>query len=314
MATRQRYSLRDVKRTLRKHAARLLAHPNVLYLAIGEKISAGSGKKRLAIRVCVSQKKDKRFRAAVPKRLRGVRPDGTPADFFVPTDVEKKPRTLKALGIRGGDAIAGSNLGAVGLVFNGNDDQSYILTNAHVTPGIDQVAENQPVTILGGSIIGHTFRATRLSSAPGQLHSVDAAAVIPTVPVDPFVIDGHPMRVVSYGQLAGGMTQRFFYLRNNGARRVFESPNLVVTPRNILVNGRPLLFVNFFEMTMIQGPQFPIPGDSGSALVSDTGAGLTVHGLLFAGGGRTIGVIPIRDVFRALAASSTKALGVEFRT
>jgi hypothetical protein len=299
MATQKRYSLRDVKRTLRKNMARLLAHPNVLYLAIGEKISASTGQKRLAIRVCVSQKKGKHYPGAVPKRLRAVRAGGTLANFFIPTDVEKKPPTLKGLDVRGGDIITGTTLGAVGLAFQGDDERIYILTNAHVTPGINQVAQNQPIRIPGGPIIGHTFRATRLVSAPGQLHTIDAAVVVPRVPVDLFVIDGNQTRVMNFGQLRGGMTQQFFYLRKSGARRVFGNPNLVSTPRTVRMNGHQLLFVNFFEMTLMQG-LVPQEGDSGSVLVSDTGAGLVVHGLLFAGAERTIGVMAIQDVFRAL--------------
>jgi hypothetical protein len=65
------------------------------------------------------------------------------------------------------------------------------------------------------------------------------------------------------------------------------------------MDGHEILFINFFEMTLRQGP-LPQQGDSGSVLVSDFGSGLVVHGLLFAGADRTIGVIAIRDVFRAL--------------
>ena len=303
MAKRRRYSLRDVKRALRKHEARLLAHPNVLYLAIGEKISADTGQRRLAIRICVSQKKGKGFRAAVPKRLRGVKPDGSPAHYFIPTDVEKKPKTLKALGIRGGDAITGTTLGAVGLVFIGRDGQNYILTNAHVTPGLDQVVQNQPVRGSAGSIIGHTFRATRLVSAPGQMHSVDAAVVIPRVQVDSLVIDGNLQRVVNFGALPGEMGQQFFYMRQGGSLRMFENANLVATPRGVRMNGHRILFVNFFEMTLMRG-ELPTSGDSGSVLFSHRHDGLIVHGLLFAGAGRTIGVAAISDVFRALTVPS----------
>ena len=302
MADKQRYSLRDVKRTLRKHTARLLAHPNVLYLAIGEKISAGTGQKRLAIRICVSQKRGKGYRDAVPQRLRAVKPDGTLANFYIPTDVEKKPRTLKALGLRGGDTIRGTTLGSIGLVFTGtppNDHEFFILTNAHVTPGIDQRAQEQLIHTGEGQTVGNTFRATRLLSAPGKVHKVDAALIRPSVPVDPFLIDGHLTAVEQYGDLAAGMTQQFFYLRQNGARRVFAAPNQIVTARPVRMGRHDLRFVDFFEMTLTRGQQAE-PGDSGSVLVSDNGRGLVVHALLFAGMGNTIGVMSIQRVFKAL--------------
>jgi hypothetical protein len=301
MPDKARYSLSDVERTLRKHEQRLLAHPNVLYLAIGEKIRLGTGQKRLAIRVCVSQKMKKGYGDAVPKRLRGINPAGTLADFFIPTDVETKPRKLKALGVRGGDSITAATLGSVGLVFNGTNGQSFILTNAHVSPGVDQFAQGQPVSILGGPIIGNTNWATHLASEPGHVHTVDAAVIIPSVQVDPFAIDGYPLAVVEYGSLVEGSNQPLFYLRQNGTRRTFLYPHRVMTPRLVDVEGHEILFVNFFEMTLAEGPP-PVRGDSGSVLVSDDGAGLVVHALLFAGDMSTVGVIAIDDVFQALSA------------
>lgn len=301
MPGKERYTLSDVVRTLRQHERRLLAHPNVLYLAIGEKIRSGTGQRRLAIRVCVSQKMERGFRAAVPTRLRAIKSDGTPANFFIPTDVEIKPRKLDALAIRGGDSITAATLGSVGLVFNGSNGQSFILTNAHVSPGVDQSAQGQPVSILGGPVIGNTNWATHLSSGSGQVHTVDAAVIVPSVQVEPFAIDGHPSRVVEYGSLAEGSTQALFYLRRNGSRSTFTYPHRVMTPRLVDVEGHEILFVNFFEMTLAEGPS-PVKGDSGSVLVSDNGAGLVVHALLFAGDMNTIGVISIDNVFQALGA------------
>lgn len=300
MDNRSRYSLRDVKRTLEKNRKRLLALPNVLYLAVGEKIRAVAGQGRLAVRVCVSQKKRPRCRGAVPKRLRGIGPGGTRATFFVPTDVEKRPPRLVALGLRGGDSIVGATLGSAGLVFLGTEGEPLLLTNAHVTPGIDQTAAGQPVSVPAGRAIGHTRWATRLSSVPGQLHSVDAAVVVPTVPVDPFAMSGAPATVAGYGSLDHRTAQSLFYLRRNGARTRLHRPHWVATPRPVDMEGRTLLFWKFWELAIESGPR-PAHGDSGAVVLSDSGVGLVVHGLLFAGGGATIGAVAIDAVFAALA-------------
>jgi hypothetical protein len=311
LAARPRYTLRDVKRTLRKHSGRLLAHRNVLYLSVGEKIRDKKGQKQLAIRVCVAAKKGDGYRFAVPRRIRGVMADGSPANFFIPTDVEKKPRILRALELRGGDPLAGAKLGSVGLVLSNTNGDRLILTNSHVTPGLDQSAQGQRVNDLRGGKIGETIRATALSSTPGRLHSVDAALIAPNVETDLLMIDGAPAPVVKFDTLAQGMSQQLFYLRQNGARLSFRFPNLVATPRQVDVDGRLVLFAHFFELSQVGGPPRPVAGDSGSVLVRDIGSGLVVHGLLFAGGGDTIGAVGMSDVFRALG-GTVSGLAVDF--
>lgn len=299
MARRPRYSLRDVERTLEKNRARLLAFANVLYLAVGEKIRADAGLGRLAIRVCVSRKRGPRYGRAVPRRLRAVRRDGTPAGFFIPTDVESRPPRLKALGLRGGDRLVGATLGSAGLVLFGRDGEPCVLTNAHVAPGVDRPAAGQAVRASGGAVVGHVGRATPLSSAPGRVHCVDAALVVPAVPVDPFAVDGEPSRVTRYGTLAHGSAPALFYLREGGARTGLHRPQRVVTARPVEVEGRTLLFSDFWELAVCSGPP-PAPGDSGSVLLSDSGAGLVAHGLLFAGGGPIAAAAAIDAVFAAL--------------
>jgi len=298
-----RYSLEDVERTLRKHEKRLLAHPNVIYLAIGEKIRFGNGKTRLAIRVCVSKKMERGCQGAVPTRLRAINPDGSLADYFIPTDVEEKPLTLQALGIKGADVIDGSTRGSVGFVFRGNGGNNYILTNAHVALAINEEANGQPLFDSQNQQIGTIFRATPLLSTPGHIHSVDAAVAIPSVQTEPFMIADNPSPIVGYGEkddFTRVFGRNFFYHRQNGARLIFQAPNWVATPRNVNVEGHMLIFINFFELTLVQGPSLPQGGDSGSVIVSDTGNGLIVHGLLFAGSGNIIGVMAISDVFSAL--------------
>jgi hypothetical protein len=303
------YSIEDIERTLRKHENRLLKYQNVIYLAIGEKVRFGKGKSRLAIRIFVSKKLKRGLPGAVPKRLRAIKPDGSLANYFIPTDVEEAPSTLETLGLKGGDAIIGSTLGSVGLIFQGHNGQNYILTNAHVAIGINQSANNQPVFDLHKQQIGYIFRATPLLSTPGHIHSVDAAVVIPSVETEPFVIDSNPSRVVGYGNKNDFVTlfnQKFFYQRGNGSRLVFQRPNLIATHRKVRVEGLnyALTFTNFFELTLIQGSSSPQPGDSGSVILSDTGNGLIVHGLLFSGARNIIGVIDIFTVFSALATVS----------
>ena len=299
-ARKSPYNRADVRRTLRKHAARLLAHRNVLYLAVGEKIAAGTGQKRLAIRVCVSMKAGPDYPRRVPVRLKAVRANGSLASYYIPTDVQKKPRRLKALALRGGDPIAGVTRGSVGLVFQNDIGQSLILTNAHVSPGVNALAQGQRVNDLSGRAIGRTHKATRLSSAAGTLHSVDAAVLMPTVPVDPFLIAGHPTPVVQFKSLAEGMPQNFFYLLSDGARCVFRHPEQIATSRPVTMQRHSLEFVNFFEMTQTGGSRRPKAGDSGSVILSDRGDGLVAHAILFAGEGDTIGVISIDDAFSAL--------------
>lgn len=304
MSRSKAYSEDDVKRTIKKHEKRLLNYPNVLYLAIGEKICGDSGQRQLAIRVCVSEKQkivDKK--SIIPVRLRAVKPDGKLADYYIPTDVEKTQDNLKTLGLRGGDTVERSTLGSVGFVFQGSDENDYILTNAHVVLAIDEVANNQTFFDIARQQIGTVFKATPLVSTPGHIHVCDAAAGIPTVTADRFRIDGNPTAIVAYGIRANfthGISQQFFYQRKNGERLIFSRPNWVTTPRFVDVDGVRLLFTNFVELTLLGGA-LPQQGDSGSALLTDTGNGLMIHGILFAGGGDKIAVIEINDIFEALA-------------
>jgi hypothetical protein len=305
-----KYSSADVERTLRKHEKRLLAYPNVIYLAIGEKYSLGKGKSRLAIRVFVSKKVEHGSPGAVPKRLRAIKSDGSLANYYIPTDIEERPSTLQTLGIKGADSITGATLGSIGFVFKGNNDKHYILTNAHVALAINEEADGQPLFDLEHQQIGTISRATTLLSNPGHIHSVDAAVAIPTehTRFEPLMIADNPSPIVSYGvkdtfnKIFG---QKFFYHRQNGARLTFQEPNLISTPRNVHLAGHTLLFSNFFELKMVEGVSLPKGGDSGSVLVSDSGNGLIAHALLFAGSDNIIGVIALADVFMALRNSES---------
>jgi len=302
MAERTRYSFHDVRRTLEKHSARLLAHPNVLYVGIGEKERKRAGEGRLAIRVYVSRKKGD-VSHPVPKRLRAVRRDGTLADFYIPTDVQRRPRELKALGLRGGDGIAGPMRGVAGMVFPVRG-QNYILTNAHVAVGLNQLADGQFVTSVSGQVVGRAVRATPVLT--GGLNTMDAAAVLPVVQTDAYVIDGG-LRVAAIGDLAPGMTGQFFFVRRNGGRTGCVKPNWVATPRAVTFPGQAARFVNFFELE-VNGGNVPVAGDSGSVILSDRGDGMVVHGLLFAGGGKpgerkVVGALGARGVFAALSAA-----------
>ena len=299
-----RYSLEEVELTLRKHEKRLLACPNVMYLAIGEKMRRGKGKNRLSIRVCVSKKLEHGCLGAVPARLRAIKLDGSTANYYIPIDVEEMPLSLKALGMKGGDSVvAGFRLGSIGLVLQDqNSGTNYILTNAHVALAIDQEAKNQPLNNLNNQQVGTIFKATMLSSQLGYVHYFDAAIATVSVEAEPWVIDGIPTHVNDYGNkddFTSGFGQQYFYQRGDGSRLIFRVQHLVSTKKEVTVEAHKLYFNNFFELELVQGPP-PQEGDSGSVIVFDTGNGLTAYGLLFAGVDKTIGAIPIKEALSAL--------------
>ncbi len=294
-----KYSFHEVELTLRKHEKRLLSYPNVLYLSIGEKIKSGIGKSLLAIRVFVSKKNETIDIGAIPKRLKAVKSDGSLDNYFILTDVEESSDILQTLALKGGDVIKRSSQGSIGFAFE-KDGSYFLLTNAHVVLSVNEFPNSQIVLDADSNQLGSLYQATPLVS--GGLHSFDAAIISPSVDIQPFTIGNIPSAIVAYGEktdLSNNFGFSYFYQRNNGEVLTFHKPQFISTPKVITVEGIPLLFVNYYELTSINGLQ-PLSGDSGSALVRSNGAGLVVEGLVFAGGGVTLCVMAISDVFFAV--------------
>src|SRR5512147_159706 len=157
---RPRRDVATVRRTLRAHRERLLALPNVKYLAIGRKVKAGTRRPVLSIRVFVAWKGDVTRRQTVPARLRAVGQGGRRLPYYISTDVEQTG-PLRALALRGGDRIDGRRQGTAALVYRSPGGRALLLTCAHVVASPDAWAIGEPVeraSRAGSPIIGHVHR------------------------------------------------------------------------------------------------------------------------------------------------------------
>jgi len=317
MAARRLYRLADVRRTLRRNEQRLLALPNVLYLGIGEKVSAGEGRRHLCIRVYVSKKRRLRGHGRIPRRLRVVDAKGRPTRYFVPTDVTERPAKLTALAVRGGSSVRGDSLGSLGVPYFSVTGQALLLTNSHVVAPLGSRAIGAPIFGPGQQRLGTVLRTTPLFPDPDTEHFLDASVIEAEVAIDSRRFIAEARRLVVVAPIIAGDQATYFYRTATGARKEFVRPQLVSTPRLVTVHGRQIRFNDFFELKQITGPPL-VAGDSGSALLRERFDGLVGSGLVFAGGGATLAVVRLTDVLAALQEpwtsddGSTAEIGIDF--
>jgi hypothetical protein len=329
-----------VRRTLRAHRERLLALPNVRYLAIGRKVKAGTRQHGLSIRVFVATKRSVPRQQRVPSRLRAVAPGGQRLAFYIRTDVEEAPplralaprggdRTtvegmsplptltprggkppgrdergrLRAPALRGGDRIEGRRRGAAALVYRSPRGHDLLLTNAHVVARPDSWAIGEPVdgpTGAGGPVIGRVHRMIRIRT--DRTNRWDAALVRVEVPADRLVVGDPPLRVLGYGNLRAAAEGRFFYV-SNGSRVSCAYPELVETPVEIDHGGGVSVSYSGFVLLEVTAGM-PVPAHSGSLLVGETDAGVLACGLVFAGNTRRVAVTRLRETVAALSSTA----------
>jgi hypothetical protein len=298
-----------VRRTLRAHRERLLALPNVRYLAIGRKVKAGTRQHGLSIRVFVVTKRDVPRRQRVPPRLRALGPRGRRLPYYITTDVEEA-RTLRALALRGGDRIEGRRRGTAALVYRSPGGQDLLLTNAHVVARPDAWAIGEPVERPPGArvpVIGRVHRMIRIRT--DRMNRWDAALVRVDVPADRLLVGDPPLRVLGDGNLRAGAEGRFFYV-SDGARVSCAHPELVETPVEIDHGGGVSVSYRGFVLLEVSAGM-PVPAHSGSLLVGETDGGVLAFGLVFAGNARRVAVNGVREALAALCSTAASEDGKE---
>lgn len=298
---RLRLDVRTLRRTLRANRARLLALPNVQYLAIGRKRKGGRDLNRLAIIVYVTKKTHVPRQQTIPKTLQARGPDGVALPLRIPIDVEICGSPFKSLALHGGDLLRRHTRGSVGLAYRAQSGRTYILTNAHVVASVGQRAFGREVWRRREGkreVVGHVARICPVRE--DVTNKLDSALVTPILAVDRLRIDDLPLPVVGYGTLPPHERGQYFYVSNRrrivcADPRPIESPVTIEYPGNVDVE-----FVDVIALDVLKGR--PVPSHSGSLLFQQGRSGLRACGLLFAGSQDVILVSPIRRVFQGLAA------------
>lgn len=306
---RPRADVATVRRTLRAHRERLLALPNVRYLAIGGKVTAGTRQHGLSIRVFVVTKRDVPRRQRVPPRLRALGPRGRRLPYYIRTDVEEAG-PLRALALHGGDRIEGRRRGTAALVYRSPAEQDLLLTNAHVVARPDAWAIGEPVARPMGApspVIGRVHRMIRIRT--DRTNRWDAALVRVGVPADRLVVGDPPLRVLGYGNLRAGGEGRFFYV-SDGVRVSCAHPEVVETPVDIDHGGGVSVSYSGFVLLEVSAGM-PVPAHSGSLLVGETDGGVRACGLVFAGSARRVAVNGLRETLAALSSTGASEDGEE---
>ena len=308
MRAARRYGVGDVRRALRARGAELRAYPNVVRLTVGEKVQGRRGLGCLAIRAIVSRKqRHLPEKARLPRRIRGVEPDGSPADYTIPIDVEQGPRKLSALALRGGHRVRRVRRGSAGLTYASHSGRSLLLTNAHVVAHIGTRGIGQPVK-RSRNRIGRVHRTTILR--PTRANRMDASVVEidSDVETDLLALIGESDAVAKLGRIRAGDGHEYFFVDYRGTRHRFARPEEVNHEVPIDVGGRDLLFKDFFTLKARAGSK-AVPGDSGSLLVRRAGSALVACGVVFAGAERVLGVLPIERALRRLGRPSASSDG-----
>lgn len=280
---------------------------------------AGERRHHLCIRVYVSTKRKVRGPGRIPSRLRGVDAKGRPADFFVPTDVTERSVKLTALAIRGGASVRGKSQGSVGVAYFSTSGRALFLTNSHVVAPLGKRAIGSAVFGPGRQRIGTVLRTTPIVTEP-KVHQLDASVIEIEggVAFFPRQFIAESRSLVAVTPIISGDQRTYFYRTVTGSLKVFVRPQLVSSPRPVTVQNRVISFTNFFELQQVDGDALE-PGDSGSALLRERRDGhLVACGLVFAGGGTTLGVVRFADVLGQLGLpwtsddGSTADIGIDF--
>jgi hypothetical protein len=309
-----------VQRTLRAREAELRRHPNVQGLAIGGRVRDGVRGEALAIRVYVARKLPKARLAAserLPRRVRGVLADGSPAPWSVPVDVVRGVGALAALSLEGGQGLRGlfGDLGTLGAVLrtrsrSGAPRRDYLLTNAHVAAGTGfgpaqlrrREAAGRPIAVrraADGRAVADVERLTELD--PQRVNRMDAALcwIHADEWIAPGWIRGESEPIVGAESVGFRSAHRYAYVNRAGVRKTYAAPDRRLT-EVVDVDGVPVPFAGWLSLTG-SGRRYRVePGDSGSLLFREAPDGLLAAGLVFAGRGNTIGVFPIDRVLARL--------------
>lgn len=298
-----------VRRTLRSARARLLDLPNVRFLAVGYKKTAGARRPVLAIRVFVRAKRDVPAVDRIPRRIRAVGRNGRRLARFVPTDVERTGGAYRGLAPAGGAALVGHRRGSLGLAYRTPAGRRLVLTNSHVVARVDRPAFGRPVEVrTGGGLqtLGVVHRMRVLESARDNEH--DAALVTAAIAVDELAVGGPaPLRIAAVAAL--GRQPRTFYV-SHGRRVTCASPEQVETPVDVEVAPDTVVrFARCFRLDVVHGE--PAEGHSGSVLLAQRAEGAIACGLLFAGNRESILATSLPATLRALSAAGASADGAE---
>jgi hypothetical protein len=312
-------SIADVRRTLRHNGARLRRHPNVVALAVGGRVRDGERQPGLAIRVYVSRKLPPgqlSRRQRLPRRLRGRLAGGLAAPWFVPVDVVRGEGPLQALALASGQGIRGirRDVGTTGLLYRSVLGRDYLLTNAHVAAGLDfgprQLAAHERAGLSTAVSRPSNARAfadvERIAElTPGASNECDAALcwVYDSERVALLQVGGLP--VVGVSDASPRSPERFFYRNRRGRKKTFSAPD-ERAPLDVNFSGRLVRFRSALTLTGAAGVE---AGDSGSLLVRRTRGGLLAAGLVFAGSGNTVAVIPFSRTLAQLAKASAGRAG-----
>jgi hypothetical protein len=290
-----------------------------LYFAIGEKEQQESGQGYLSIRVFVSDKilslpKSKRL----PKRIRGVNPDGSAADYWIPLDVESIPEKFQALSVQGGDKIRRILTGSVGLVYVSRSRRNFLITNSHIIARPNERAFKSQVRKIGvEKPIGEVHRMSILK--PGIPNKMDAAIVwlYEDVHAEFLTLRNESHLVSKVGRLLSITSTEYFFVNHQGVKKRFKKPNELHGQIPVEINGQDIFFQGVWILKLV-GRISAVHGDSGSLLVRQTQTGLTAVGLVFAGTDNLVAVFPLSKVFstlgrvRASANSETEDVRIDF--
>ena len=298
----QNYHLSDIKRTLRAKEVKFRKYPNVLHLTIGEKRRGNSGLGYRAIRVFVSKKVGGLPRGEkLPARIRGVNLDGSPANYWIPIDVQEQTGKLSALALKGGDRIRRVMRGAVGLVYMSMSDRRFVITNAHVLARPEMRPFGRRVK-KGAKTVGSVHRMSILRSQ--RSNTMDAALVEldDDESAELLSLKGQSKSVAQVGKFSSLTSAKYFYVTKRGFKKRFESPNPVKDKEIVEINGVDLIFRDFWKLTQVSGSPLE-EGDSGSVLVREDGNSLTAVGIVFAGVGSIVAAF---SLFKALTFLGTE--------
>ncbi|MEM8751230.1 MAG: hypothetical protein AAGF28_13095 [Pseudomonadota bacterium] len=275
-------NLRQIRRFIADHRDRLLAYPNVRYVAAARKIVNGKPERDYSLTFYVG-KKSEAIKPAdrIPDHFLTT-PDGR----TIPTDVVQDARQARAFGLRSGHMII-SHDGEVGTVFAPSTvhGQKYLITNAHVLLDVDEPHNLGNVTAIDQNtgqeiVIGHGKAAIPLLTTQINKNDAGLVAINPGIPLDNLMVSGLNVPILTFDYFRTGTNARYFY---NVGTNVFECtlPNRVETPVPVIVEGTEVSFSHFWRLDMVNTGNRP--GHSGALVYRHVNGGVIACGILFAG-------------------------------
>ena len=309
-----KYSVTDIRRTIRYRRNEFLSKRNVINIGIGWKHVKGLPKPYACIIVSVRTKGGKLTkRDRIPTRIRALGKNKQQLPYYIPTDVIEVPEIYNSLAPRGGQRLRRVLTGRSAFIYTTQGSSNVVtLTNSHVVAKLNTTAFGKIVAYRnddGPQPLGTVDRMLRIRTS--NRNKIDAALIHVLNPAIAHQLSiGNLIEPINgYGRILFNPNINFYYWLNG---RLFRCNTIDHLETNVLIRypgNRVAIFEKAWRMKVNRPPR---RGHSGSLIFRRRNNTLRACGILFAGDTdlKQILVHPIKPTLTILGRRTASENGI----